>query len=218
MRGRVLSGTFEEETLERSVGATCGEGGVLALHDLTSAAAEIARLAEGVRDEQLGAETPCAEWSVAVLLSHLLGLSVAFTAVAEKKTVPDNVAPGNELPVGWRNMLAERTENLAHAWRSSGAWEGDREFLGAVTSAESLGIVTLDELVLHGWDLARATGQRFHAAPEDIQTCLGFAAAMSEPGVEREGLYGPVVPVPENGSDFDRLLCLAGRNPKWSTA
>ena len=85
--------------------------------------------------------------------------------------------------------------------------------------AEIMGMVALDELVLHGWDLARATGQPFHADPASVQASLGFfAASMSEPCQEagREGLYGPVVPVPDGASDLDRLLGFAGRDPQWA--
>ncbi len=60
-------------------------------------------------------------------------------------------------------------------------------------SAE-LATVVLGELVLHGRDLARATGQDFAATEQDVATCTGFAAAMSTPETRRscEGLHGPV--------------------------
>lgn len=46
---------------------------------------------------------------------------------------------------------------------------------------------------------------------------LGFAASMSEPGQDagRESLYGPVVPIPADAPDLDRLLGFAGRDPHW---
>lgn len=84
--------------------------------------------------------------------------------------------------------------------------------------AQVMGVVALDELVVHGWDLARATGQPFTADPASLRESLGFAASMSEPGQEagREGLYGPVVRVPDDAPDLDRLLGFAGRDPRWT--
>ena len=81
-----------------------------------------------------------------------------------------------------------------------------------------MGVVALDALVLHGWDLARATGQPFNVDSASVQACLGFAASMSEPGQEagREGLYGPVARVPDDAPDLDRLLSFAGRDPQWA--
>ena len=188
-------------------------------YDLAPAAAQLARLADGVDDNQLGAATPCAGWSVAVLLGHLLGLTVAFTAAATKGPSPAGAPePDGDLPADWKAQLRERLDALVTAWRAPGAWEGETEAGGVTMPAEIMGVVALDELVLHGWDLARATGQPFHADPASVQASLGFAASMSEPGQEagREGLYGPVVPVPGDAPDLDRLLGFAGRDPRWA--
>lgn len=188
-------------------------------YDLAPAAAQLARLADGVDDDQLGAATPCEDWPVAVLLGHLLGLTAAFTAAANKDPSSASAPePGGDLPIDWKAQLHERLDALIAAWRAPEAWEGETETGGVTMPAEVMGVVALDELVLHGWDLARATGQPFHADPASVQASLGFAASMSEPGQEagREGLYGPVVPVPGDASDLDRLLGLAGRDPQWA--
>ena len=59
-----------------------------------------------------------------------------------------------------------------------------------------MGCVAMSELVLHGWDLAKATGQPFTADESSLEAVHMFTAMMAEPGQEaaREGLYGPVVP------------------------
>jgi uncharacterized protein (TIGR03086 family) len=89
---------------------------------------------------------------------------------------------------------------------------------GTTTPGEVMGVVVHDEIVLHGWDLARATAQPFNADSASVQASLGFAASMSEPGQEpsREGLYGPGVPIAADAPDLDRLLGFAGRDPHWS--
>lgn len=183
------------------------------MHDLAPAAAQMQRVVHGVDDDRLDAPTPCEGWSVTDLVRHVIGLTAAFTAAATKGAAPDST-PGLDLPAGWRSRLHERLDELVTAWRAPEAWEGDAEAGGVVMPAEVMGVVALDELVLHGWDLARATGQSFHADPADVAACLGFAAAMSEPGQEagREGLYGPVVPVPPDALPLDRLLGFAGRD------
>jgi uncharacterized protein (TIGR03086 family) len=83
---------------------------------------------------------------------------------------------------------------------------------------EAVGIVALDEVVLHGWDLARATSQPFDAGTRELEALLGFLTHVAEPGMEagREGLFGPVVPVPADAPLLDRILGLAGRDPAWS--
>ena len=55
--------------------------------------------------------------------------------------------------------MLERLDQLAEAWADPAAWEGLTEAGGLTMPAEVAGTVALDEVVLHGWDLARATGQ-----------------------------------------------------------
>ncbi|GAA4484697.1 TIGR03086 family metal-binding protein [Rhodococcus olei] len=187
-------------------------------HDLAPAAEQVSRLAAGVRENQLDLPTPCAQWSVADLLRHLLELTAAFTAAARKTPFPgDGSGRPAHLPPDWRTRLDAGLDALVDAWRAPAAWAGEAEAGGVTLPADVMGVVALDELFLHGWDLARATGQRFDSDPATVQGCLGFAAAMSEPAEEagREGLYGPVVPVPSDAPDLDRLLGFAGREPRW---
>ncbi|CAM2953907.1 TIGR03086 family metal-binding protein [Prescottella defluvii] len=188
-------------------------------HDLGPAAAQLARLAAGVRSDHFDRPTPCTDWSVADLLRHLLELTNAFTAAARKAPFPaDGSARPTDLPADWQAQFDGQLDALAEAWREPGAWQGEAEAGGVTMPAAVMGVVALDELVLHGWDLARATGQPFDADPAAVEASLGFAASMSVPGEEagREGLYGPVVPVPDDASDLDRLLGYAGRDPRWS--
>lgn len=192
---------------------------MLTTYDLGPAAAQVARLADGVRDDQLGAATPCTDWSVTDLLNHLLMLTAAFAAAARKTPfAADAPEFSGQLSGGWQAELSERLDTLVAAWREPAAWQGEAEAGDVRMPAEAMGVVALDELLLHGWDLAMATGQPFDADPTSVQACLGFAASMSAAGQEasREGLYGPVVPVPAEAADLDRLLGFAGRDPRWA--
>lgn len=188
-------------------------------HDLGPAAAEAARVANGIRDDQLDLPTPCAQWSVSDLLLHFLELTNAFTAAARKAPFPgDGSARPAQLPPDWRSQLERQLDALAAGWRDPEAWQGEAEAGGVTMPAAVMGAVAIDELVLHAWDLARATGGPFESDPASVQASLGFAAAMSAPGEEtgREGLYGPVVPIPADAPALDRLLGYAGRDPQWS--
>jgi uncharacterized protein (TIGR03086 family) len=190
--------------------------------DLESAAREVVRLLDGVTEDQLDDPTPCADTSVAALLDHLMGLSLAFTWAARKTTPPEG-GPGPSasaecLDPQWRTLLPQRLDELVEAWRDPIAWEGMTEAGGVTMPAEEMGMVALDELVLHGWDLARATGQPFTCNPADTAAVLAFTSASAQPdqAASREGLFGPVVEVPEDAPAFDRALGFAGRDPAWT--
>jgi uncharacterized protein (TIGR03086 family) len=183
--------------------------------DLGPAAARLAALLPGVRDDALDAPTPCADTSVAALLSHVFDLSEAFRGAAEKApdAGPPPAAPGPLRP-DWRAALPARLDALANAWSKADSREGSTSAGGIAMPAEQAAVVALDELVLHGWDLARATGQPYEVDPASLGACLEFVTVMASPeGVP--GLFGPLVPVPDDAPALDRLLGLSGRDPGW---
>jgi uncharacterized protein (TIGR03086 family) len=205
---------------------TVDVGNFVLMIDLDPAAREVARLLDGVADDRLADPTPCPAYPVGALLDHLMGLSLAFTWAARKTTATegdgDESAPGlataEHLDSQWRTVLPRRLRELVEAWRDPTAWEGMTEAGGVRMPAEVMGVVALDELVLHGWDLARATGQRFACDPASTAAILAFTTASAEPeqAASRDGLFGPVVYVHEDAPAFDRALGFAGRDPAWT--
>jgi uncharacterized protein (TIGR03086 family) len=196
--------------------------------DLQPAAAEVTRLLDGVSDDQLTAPTPSPGLPVGGLLDHLMGLSLAFTWAARKSAETESggrrPAPGTasaeNLDPRWRAVLPRRLDELVAAWRDPAAWVGMTEAGGVRMPAEVIGVVALDEIVMHGWDLARATGQPFTCDPASTAAVLEFTTAAARPGEEagREGVFGPVVEVLEEAPAFDRALGFAGRDPGWTPA
>jgi uncharacterized protein (TIGR03086 family) len=187
--------------------------------DLGPAAARVAALLDGVGDLDL--PTPSTDRSVGELLDHLDGLSTAFVSAAAKDVAAGSHAPDPDaaaLDPQWRTSLPRHLEELVVAWRDPEAWTGMTRAGGVDLPGEIAGIVALDELVLHGWDLARATGQDYQVDDESVAACHGFVSQFSAPGQEadREGLFGPVVDVPEPAPLFDRVLGMSGRDPSWA--
>lgn len=178
------------------------------------------RVLDGVRDEHLDDPTPCTGRSVGQLIQHVVGLSAAFRAAADKDlgewTDSDPDATGwPALEDGWRQTLAERLPALVAAWRSPEAWQGMTRAGGVDLPGEVAGLVALDEVVLHGWDLARATGQDYPCDDATAQALLGFVEQFDPNGTP--GLFGPAVPLDPTAPVFDRVLARAGRDPGWST-
>jgi uncharacterized protein (TIGR03086 family) len=186
--------------------------------DLTSTTAEVARLLPGVRDEQLAGPTPCAGTPVGGLLDHLVGLTDAFRLAAEKRPVTGGPRwSADELPADWRTRLPGQLAGLAAAWRDPAAWDGMAEVVGVRLPAGAMAVIAANEVLLHGWDLAVATGQPY--TPPDpvlVERCLAFAVDLAAGSPEmRDGMYGPVVPVADDAPAFDRLLGQTGRDPGW---
>lgn len=189
--------------------------------DLQPAGDRLLSVAGGVTDAQLTARTPCEARTVGQLLGHLVGLTVAFRAAADKELGPlTDTAPDDdgwpEAPPGWRDALAHQVPALVSAWRDPAAWEGMTRAGGVDLPGEVGGLVALDEIVLHGWDLARATGQSYDCDDATAEVCMQFVGGFDEGGTP--GLFGPSVAVPDDAPAFERVLARSGRDPQWSPA
>ena len=184
--------------------------------DLAPAAAELRRVLAGVDDAQLDDPTPCEGTSVAGLLDHLVGLTSAFARAAGKQPGGTATADPAALSGDWRTRLPAQLDDLVEAWRAPDAWEGMAEAGGVEMPASVMAAVALDELVVHGWDLAVATGQDYRGDEESARRSLEFAASVGDDPESRAGLYGPAVPVPDDAPVLDRLLGATGRDPAWT--
>jgi uncharacterized protein (TIGR03086 family) len=89
---------------------------------------------------------------------------------------------------------------------------------GVDLPGELAGVIALNELVIHGWDVAKASGQGYDIDEASIDGAQPFVAQFSGPGQEeaRLGMFGPEVEVPATAPKLDRLLGMAGRDPHWS--
>jgi uncharacterized protein (TIGR03086 family) len=189
------------------------------MHDLTPATSELARVVAGIRDDQLGLATPDGDRVVADMLDHVDGLSLAFAAAAAKTGLETSAPPvvdGTRIGKAWRTRIPERLRLLAKAWQERDAWTGMTKAGGVDLPGSVAALVAANEVVVHGWDLAVATGQRYECPPEPIEAALEYVApAVARHPAGTPGLFGAPVPVADDAPPLDRLLGLTGRDPAW---
>jgi uncharacterized protein (TIGR03086 family) len=180
--------------------------------DLEPAADEMSALITAAPDELLGRATPCPAYRLGDLIDHVGGLALAFAAAAAKDrsrlTGPPRPGDAARLGEDWRTRIPRDLSALAAAWRDPAAWTGMTHVGGADLPGEVAGLAGLDELVVHAWDIARASGQKLTADPAAVEAAHGFLAAAGGP-------FGPAVPVPAERPLLDRVIGLAGRDPDW---
>lgn len=179
------------------------------MFELGRATDQMRRVVVGVADDQLGRATPCPDWTVEDLLAHVHQFSTAFTSNARKEPLQ---AP-SDLAEDWRSAIPEQLDELARAWRDEAAWEGRVSAGGVDMDAADNAVVAIEELTVHGWDLARATGQDFSVDEAGLdQVDRFFELFPSGP----DGPFGPAVPAPEGAGRVERTIAKTGRDPSWT--
>ena len=190
--------------------------------DLEPAARRLADLVAAVADDQLAGPTACPAYSLGDLVDHVDGLSRAFTAAARKDG--GNAAPqgpsgdASRLTPDFRERIPDQLAALAEAWRDPQAWTGMTQAGGVDLPGEVAGLVALNELVVHGWDVATASGQQYRPDEATLRADEGFLRQFSGPGNEeaRGDLFGPEVAVPADAPLLDRVIAMSGRDPSWT--
>lgn len=190
--------------------------------DLEPAAQKLTTLVIGVSDDQLELPTPCPDYRVGDPLDHIASLARVFTWCAEKDLVAlaDRPPFGNaaRLADDWRPQISHDLGDMARAWNDPSAWEGMSRVGGADTPGEVCGMIGLEELVVHVWDIARSSGQELRADRASLEGALAALQMFQQPGVDPApgSPFGKVIDVPDDAAFLDRVVALSGRNPNWS--
>src|SRR5215813_8774609 len=118
----------------------------------------------------------------------------------------------------WRVRIPRDLATLARAWRDPAAWAGTTRIAGSDGPAEIIGLSAADELVVHGWDVARSTGQPYACEPELLAAAESFLALFASPDAPAgpDVAFGPSREVRVGAPELDRVVALAGRDLGWS--
>ncbi|WP_024801124.1 TIGR03086 family metal-binding protein [Nocardia sp. BMG51109] len=172
--------------------------------DLKPACHTMIELLADVSDELLGRPTPCAEYTVADLVDHIVESARGFIELAGRAAPP----PGDR---------AAQVAELGEAWADPAAWTGTGGPPQLRLPNELWGRIALTEMVVHGWDLAVALGRPFHLPEETLRACLDHVTAFV-PEAPLPELWGSAVDAPATAPLIDRIVAVTGRDPHWTPA
>jgi uncharacterized protein (TIGR03086 family) len=162
-------------------------------------------LVAGVRSDQLAIQTPCPEWSVQELIGHVIKGNLMFIKLITGAE-PPAVDAAND-PAG---ALSISSKALREAASADGVLQ--RTFTTPMGERPGAGLITIRvvELSVHGWDLAKATGQSFELPEPVVETCLNALRAMLPE--DRDGLpYDAEQTAGPEAGPTQRLAAFAGR-------
>jgi uncharacterized protein (TIGR03086 family) len=187
--------------------------------EMTDAAAAAARTVAHVDASQFGRPTPCAEWDVRTLLNHLiLWTSYSLEARAQGESVGQDLIDRDFAAApGFAADYQAALDRALTAWSDPATWERSLDVMGSPMPSADVAALNIAEMVLHGWDLAVATGQAYTVSERAAAAALGAAEASADLFRQYKGFAEPVE-VPPAASTLDRVLALSGRDPGWRPA
>ncbi len=159
-----------------------------------------------VPDDKWSAPTPCPEWTARELVGHVVTTQGMFLGFVGRSagSVP---SVDHDPAAAWDAARAAVQHDLDDPQLATAEFEG---FFGRSTFEMAVDRFLCFDLVVHGWDLAHATGIDEHIEPGDLERVReqtkAFGDAMRSPGA-----FGPAVEPPPGADEQTKLLAFLGR-------
>ena len=135
---------------------------------------------------------------------------------ALRKPLPDELTARDfTADADWAEQYAAQLDRALAAWADPAAWEGEIDLGGSAMPAKEIAVMLIEELVLHGWDVARATGQEVRLSQESAAFVLRAVESNAEIYRQYQGFADPV-DRPATATTLERALAASGRDPQWT--
>lgn len=153
---------------------------------------------------------PCEDWVARDVVGHLVEWVPGLLATGSDVIVPAGPSAADD-PVGaWANLNDTIVDVLAdpdvHQRTFSHPQAGDHALDDAID------MFILGDVLVHTWDLARATGLDETLDADEVAAMLAGMEPMDEM-LRASGHYGPRVEVPADADTQTRLIAFTGRQP-----
>ena len=183
---------------------------------IAQASAATAEALAGLRTEHMSRATACDDFDVHGLVLHMAGVFDSSARAAGKAERTDEATPEELLGDDPAAALVGLSAAMAAAWEPPDFFEGRTTFGTREMSAYMAGTISFFETLIHGWDLASATGQSLELPDDLAEAALATAQRICNDRAREFGAFGPEVAAPEGAGAFEQALALAGRDPEWS--
>lgn len=171
------------------------------------AAATFSAVAHAVPPDRWDDPSPCEGWSARDVVTHMVEWMPGLLASigAPVAGVPD---AATDPATAWDRLAAGIQAVLDDPDRARR--EITHEHLGTLTVERAIGMTMTGDVLVHTWDVARATGGDERLPADLVRQQAEGMAAMGD-ALEQSGHFGPVVAVPDDADEQTRMLGLSGR-------
>jgi uncharacterized protein (TIGR03086 family) len=167
---------------------------------------------DGVRADQWHAPTPCSEWDVKQVANHIIGENLWAGELYQGKTIAevgsklDGDLTEGDPPAAYRKSMKVASEVVT----APGAMEATCHLSFGDHSGSDYGAQLFMDALIHGWDVAKATGQGTRLDAQLVEACLPIAQQIATQ-FRSAGVFGEDLPVSTDADPQTKLLAILGR-------
>lgn len=167
---------------------------------------------DGVRPDQWHGPTPCSEWDVKQVANHIIGENLWAAELFQGKTIGEvgSRLDGDLAANDPGRAYAASVEAATRVVGAPGAMEATCHLSFGDYSGSDYAAQLFMDLLVHGWDIATATGQDTRLDPDLVQACLPIAEHLTTQ-FRSAGVFGDNLPVSAGADPQAKLLALVGR-------
>jgi uncharacterized protein (TIGR03086 family) len=168
--------------------------------------ADVTRTIEQVPSDRWSSASPCEGWTALDIARHLVDVHGLFLGLVDRTLDPAPTVD-EDVRAAWRAANEQMQADLDDPARSAEEFDG---YFGRTAFAAAVGRFVCFDLLVHRWDLARATGLDERLDPAEVAQ-LWVAVEGFGDTLRTEGVCGPAVEPPPGADAQTRLLCFLGR-------
>jgi uncharacterized protein (TIGR03086 family) len=161
-----------------------------------------------VPPDRWGDPSPCTDWTARDVVRHIVDTQGMFLGFVGEQ-MPPIPSVDDDPAAAWDAARAVIQGELDDPERAGAEFDGH---FGRTRFDTAVDRFLGSDLVVHRWDLARATGQDEHIDPTDAQRLLDAGAAFGD-ALRQPGVCGPAVEVPPDADLQTRVVAFYGRQP-----
>lgn len=162
-----------------------------------------------VQPDQWSNQSPCEEWTARDLVGHVVGVHGMMLGWIDRSLSPAASAEDDPL-AAFQAARRDMQTVLDDPELAIKEYDG---YLGRTTISATVDRFLAFDLVIHGWDLARATGQDEHLDQAEVERVWADVRELGD-NLRQPGVCGPAVELGGDATSQDRLLAHLGRDPR----
>jgi uncharacterized protein (TIGR03086 family) len=171
-------------------------------------AADFTARVEAVPDGAWDNPSPCEGWVARDIVRHMVDTSAMFLGRAGAG-VGDAPSPDDDPAATWRHVRDAMQQALDDPEVAGVEYDTP---MGRSTLEQTVAMFGIGDVVIHTWDLARATGLDERLDPDEVHR-LYEAMEPNDEMMRQSGVFGPKVEAPPDADEQTRLIAFSGRRP-----